>query len=91
MPSPRTEFFRRAVRWLWPAALLALAPKCVLCVLAYAGLGTALGLGGPEICGAPADAPGAWATSLAWLGVAGGIGAGGFLASCCRMRPARPR
>jgi len=36
-----------------PAALLALMPKCLLCLAAYAGLGAALGLGGPEICGAP--------------------------------------
>src|SRR5688572_12040605 len=77
MPSRRAEFSRRAVRWLGPAALLALAPKCVLCVLAYAGLGAALGLGGPEICGATAGAPATWATSLAWLGVASGLGAFG--------------
>jgi hypothetical protein len=37
--------------WLLPAALFAVAPKCLLCVIAYAGLGTALGLGGPELCG----------------------------------------
>ena len=50
-----TAVRRRVVRWLWPAALLALTPKCVLCVLAYAGLGSVLGLGGgPELCGAPA-------------------------------------
>jgi hypothetical protein len=35
-------------------ALLALAPKCLLCAAAYVGLGAALGLGGPEICGASA-------------------------------------
>lgn len=38
-------------RWLLPAACL-VAPKCALCLLAYAGLGTAFGLGGPELCGA---------------------------------------
>ena len=52
MPSRHTEFSRRAVCCLFPAALLALTPKCLLCVLAYAGLGAMLGLGGPEICGA---------------------------------------
>jgi hypothetical protein len=51
MPSPRIKFFRRAVRWFLPAALLALMPKCILCVLVYAGLGALLGFGGPEICG----------------------------------------
>jgi len=89
MLSPRIEFYRRAIRWLWPAAMLALTPKCLLCVLAYAGLGAALGLGGPEICGAPAGSPGSWVSLLAWFGGAGGLGAFGFLASCRRMRSAR--
>lgn len=85
---PRTEFFRNALRWLWPAALLALAPKCMLCVLAYTGLGAALGLGGSEICSAT-PAPTSWVTSLAWLGVvAGGLGTFGLLASCQRGRTA---
>ena len=60
MPSQRTEFFRRAVRWLWPAALLALMPKCLLCLAAYAGIGAALGFGGPEICGASSGMIGPW-------------------------------
>lgn len=70
MPSRHTEFSRRAVCCLFPAALLALTPKCVLCVLAYAGLGAALGLGGPEICGASGDPLAAWTSWLACLGVA---------------------
>ena len=71
----------RAARWLLPAALLALAPKCVLCVLAYAGLGTALGLSGPELCSAASDSTVSWATSFAWLGLAGVLTTGGLLAS----------
>ncbi len=57
MPAqpPLVERARRLRRWLVPAALLALVPKCVLCVLAYTGLGVALGLGGPELCGAPVE------------------------------------
>lgn len=51
MPSrPPENFLRRITRrrgWLIPAALFALVPKCVLCVLAFAGIGAALGLGGP--------------------------------------------
>jgi len=86
MPSRLIELSRRATRWLLPATALALAPKCLLCVLAYAGLGAALGLGGPELCGAPAGSPASWAPSLAWLGVTGGIGAFGFLASRRRAR-----
>lgn len=51
--SPRApERHRRWLRWLVPGALIALAPKCGLCVLGYLGLGAALGVGGPEICGA---------------------------------------
>jgi hypothetical protein len=88
MPSPRTKLVRRAARWFWPAALFALTPKCLLCVLAYAGLGAALGLGGPEICGASAGAPATWTFSLAWLGIASGISLFGFLASYRRVRSA---
>jgi hypothetical protein len=89
MPSRRIEFFPSSVRWCLPAALLALTPKCLLCVFAYAGVGGALGLGGPEICGASAGSPAAWASSLAWLGVAGGLGTFGFLARCRCTRAAR--
>jgi hypothetical protein len=85
-----SKFFRRAVRWLLPATLLALTPKCLLCVLAYAGLGAALGLGSPEICGASIESPASWASSLAWLGVAGGLGTFGFLASCRRRGRSAP-
>jgi hypothetical protein len=49
------RFHRRVLRargWLIPATLLALAPKCVLCFLAYTGLGIALGRGGREFCSA---------------------------------------
>jgi hypothetical protein len=54
--SPRlTEFFRRPWRGLAAITLLAFAPKCIVCLAVYAGLGTVLGLGGPELCGAPAD------------------------------------
>jgi hypothetical protein len=49
---PQSERMRRLHGWLMSAALLALAPKCILCVLAYAGLGVAGGWGGPELCGA---------------------------------------
>ena len=56
------------MRWSAPLALLAVAPKCLLCLAGYAGLGAALGLGGPELCGAPAGEPGAWVPLLALLG-----------------------
>jgi hypothetical protein len=87
MSPPRSEFSswsQRSARWLLPAALLALTPKCVLCLLAYVGLGAALGLNGPELCGAPADSPVSWATLLAWLGVAGALSSFAFLVNCRR-------
>lgn len=80
MPSPRLESGCRAARWLLPAALFALAPKCALCLIAYIGLGTVLGLSGPELCGASSAAPNAWASWLAWFGVSGVVGALGRLA-----------
>jgi len=50
LPAP-FERIRRMRGWLIPTALLALAPKCVLCLAAYAGMGVFLGFDGPEICG----------------------------------------
>src|SRR5690349_18598342 len=70
MPSPRIKLSRHAVRWLWPAAAAALIPKCALCVLGYAGLGTALGLGRPEICGAATGSSFAWVSAFVWIGLA---------------------
>ena len=63
-PQPQlADHLRRARGWLLPAALLALTPKCVLCLLAYAGLSATLGFGGPEFCGATGNAPEHWATT----------------------------
>ena len=66
---PEVRRFARGRGWLFPAALLALAPKCVLCVLAYAGLGALLGLSGPELCGGTADPVG---HSAVWLSASAG-------------------
>jgi hypothetical protein len=70
-PRP-VELFRGARNWLVPAALLAVAPKCLLCLAAYIGIGTALGFGGPELCGA--TEPTHWTPVML-----GGLGAAGFL------------
>lgn len=64
MSSRRADLLRQSSRWATSLALLALMPKCVLCVAAYVGLGAAFGLGAPELCGAPAGAPGAWTSAL---------------------------
>jgi hypothetical protein len=79
MPSRPAELSRRIARRLGPAALLAVAPKCLLCVAAYAGLGAVAELGGPELCGAPGALPD-WSlgiSALAWMGFAGGLIGGG--------------
>lgn len=66
------------------AVLLALTPKCVLCVVAVFSAGTALGGGVRELCGAATNSPATWVTTLAWLGMSGGLGTFGFLARCRR-------
>jgi hypothetical protein len=79
-----TTMLRRLVEILWwpggwlaTSALVALAPKCLLCLAAYAGLGAALGLGGPEICGASSGVAESW---IPWLPLSGIVlGASGFL------------
>jgi hypothetical protein len=76
------EFYRKAARRVLPAALLAVAPKCLLCVLAYAGVGASLGLGGREWCGAPAGESTFWLALLAWVGAAGVMLAAVFSARC---------
>jgi hypothetical protein len=70
-PRP-VELLRWTRCWLVPAALVAMTPKCVLCLAAYAGIGIALGLGEPELCGAPE-------TTHATPVVLGALGAGGFV------------
>jgi len=75
MSSRHAEYFRCSRRWLVPAALLALTPKCFLCLAAYLGLGAALGLSRPEICSAASSGFGPWVWSLALGGlVLGPIG-----------------
>jgi hypothetical protein len=65
----------RTRSWLMPAVLLALAPKCLLCVAAYLGLGAVLRFGGPELCGASGNGAGHWLVWLPALGLtAGAIG-----------------
>jgi hypothetical protein len=82
--SRSSEFFRRCVRWVLPGAVIAFTPKCLLCVLAYIGLGTTLGFRGPEICGATVGLPWLWTPSLATLWVT--LGIGGLLAGIKRRR-----
>lgn len=79
--------FKRFGRWLAPTLLLTFTPKCLLCVLTYAGPGAALISGGPEICGVPvAAAP--WTMWLPALGPA--AGAVGFFAHVRSRRTSRP-
>lgn len=56
MPRWPASFRHRPLAWLAAGAALVVAPKCLLCLAAYVGLATAVGLGGGrEICGAPSD------------------------------------
>ena len=70
-----SEMVRRPLRSLVPLALVALAPKCVVCGLAYAGIGAALGFGAPKLCGSTAGSWGAWGSSPVLFGIALGIAA----------------
>jgi len=63
-------------------AAIAVTPKCILCAVGYTSLGAALGLGGPELCGA---SPGGWAplSLVPWLmGIAVAQAARIRLANC---------
>jgi len=44
----------------------AVVPKCVVCVLSYAGLAASLGLARPELCGAAPD-------NYVWLAIVGAV------------------
>jgi hypothetical protein len=88
--SLRAERWPRAVRWIAPAALFALTPKCLLCVLAYAGLGGLVGASGRELCGAELGSSTAWVFPLAWLGL-GGFSAVGFVSARHKTRASDPK
>lgn len=52
-PTPEPQRSRPRGRALWVVAALGLAPKCVLCLSAYAaGSFTLLGISTAELCGA---------------------------------------
>lgn len=73
MPFPRVKPLPRFRRWLFPAALFALAPKCLVCVLGYLGVGAALGLVGPEFCGAPERSALPLVVAWAWFASVAGL------------------
>ncbi len=69
----------RPFRWFGAVALFALAPKCLLCVAAYVGLGATWGISGREICGGAASPLAVWVPGLALL--AATLGCLGLLAA----------
>ena len=74
LPARRTRAGLRV--WLVPGVLLALTPKCFLCIAAYIAAGSALRLGSPEFCGGTTAIH--WTTWLFALGLA--LGTVGFFA-----------
>lgn len=62
--------------------------KCIVCVVAYAGLGTVLGLRKPEICGATVGLPEFWQLLFAGFGVA--LAIAGLFAGPRRLQTATP-
>lgn len=87
MPSRPSNLLRHPWRGVAALALLAVVPKCVVCAAAYFGLGALLGLGGPELCGAPTGPSFAGTTVFAACGLAGALGAAGWRWACRRKRP----
>lgn len=76
---PRSvDLLRPAARRFAAALLLVAAPKCLLCLAAYAGLGTALGLGAPELCGPSPGAAGAGLSAADLAAVTGTLVAAGY-------------
>lgn len=59
---PPASLRHRVGRGLVVGVLLALVPKCGVCLLTYLGMGALLGLGGPELCGAADDSSGVFLT-----------------------------
>jgi hypothetical protein len=72
LASRIAAFFRQPFRPLAAVSVLALAPKCVLCLAAYAGLGALLGIRSREMCGSAG--PGwPWGEALAGAALAVGV------------------
>ena len=69
--EPGTRRKSRWLRLLIVVPFFALTPKCLLCIAAYAGIGTALGTGGSELCGAGDNHAGSWIAALPWFAIAG--------------------
>lgn len=69
MSPSRVDRWRRTIRWLSAGAIFAVVPKCFLCLAAYVGFGTLLGIkAAPEICGAASGPSG---HAIAWAIVVG--------------------
>jgi hypothetical protein len=86
MSRSLSKFLRHPFWSLASIALAALAPKCAVCMLAYAGIGAVLGLGSPLVCGSAAGSPSSWELSLMAFAVALGIAGllAGFRSTSCQ-------
>ena len=83
-PSPPSSRFARFIRWLLPAAGLALVPKCPMCIAAYIALGTGVGISVSTAAHLRIALLAACATSLAYLTL--GLFRGSTLSRLYRFR-----
>ena len=87
----RPKTLLRFRRGLAALAIIAIAPKCVICVAGYLGLGAVFGLGGPEICGAVNEAGVSRPTTLIVAGACVATGAAGLALRNRFTRARQPR
>ena len=60
--------WHRSISWSLGVTVVALAPKCLLCVVAYLGIGAAMGLKSYELCGASPKGFANWEVVLLGVG-----------------------
>lgn len=82
--SRLTKLLGGRVQWLLAGVTLVLAPKCILCWVAYLTAGAALGFGGREVCGATPGSMDHWPLLLTLSIVS--LGLIGFTARFRRRR-----
>lgn len=86
-PPPQRRGIRTGLRPWIVGLLVLITPKCLLCLAAWAGAGTAFGIGAVELCGATTTSS---PLTTAWLlPLAAGIGLVALFRRSRRPPPAR--